>query len=92
LKCTVDLAGLTVTPGEPIDLLELSAGVPRGTLQRIVQSTIDIPIHTGTLTLDDVPAGGVELAGRFRTTLPATSGGGPGRTLNGDFEAVVVQR
>lgn len=92
MKCTVDLAGLTVTPGQPIDLLALSAGIPRGTLQRIVQSTIDIPIQSGTLTLDSVPTGGAELTGRFRTTLPSATGGAAGRTLNGDFDEVVVQK
>jgi hypothetical protein len=92
LKCTVDLAGLTVSPGQPIDLLEQVANAPRGTLQRIVESTVEIPIQFGTLTLDGVPAGGVELTGRFRTTLPSVTGGAAGRTLNGDFEAVVVQK
>lgn len=92
LKCTVDLAGLTVTPGQAIDLLQLSSGVPRGTLQRVVQSTIEIPIQYGTLTLDGVPVAGVELSGSFRTTLPSTTGGAAGRTLNGDFDAVVVEK
>lgn len=83
LKVAVNLTGLTVTPGQDIDLAATVAGGSRGTLQRIVEATIDLPLERGTLVLDAAPQPDAVLSGRFRTTLSSPNG----RTLNGDFKA-----
>ena len=82
-KLAVNLTGLTVQPGQEIDLKATVGSGVRGTLQRIVEATIELPIERGTLVLDQTPTAGGLLSGRFRTTLSSPSG----RTLNGDFEA-----
>ena len=85
VKLSMSNESLTVQPGQPIDLLMPVMNGTRGTLQRIVETSIDLPMMTGTLTLDGVPKPGAELSGRFRTLLMVPSG----RTLNGDFSATV---
>ncbi len=85
VKLSVSNENLNVQPGQAIDLLMPVTSGKRGTLQRIVETTVDLPMETGTLTLDGVPKPGAELTGHFRTLLTAPSG----RTLNGDFSATV---
>lgn len=88
VKLAFNGAGRTITPGQDIDLTEIVDSQPRGTLQRIVEGTQDLPLLRGQLVLDQVPAPGQTLSGRFRTMLSSPMG----RTLNGDFEGTVVQR
>jgi hypothetical protein len=86
-KLSVDLTALTVTPGRPIDLTGPVAGGPRGTLQRIVDTTIDLPIQLGTVTFDQAPTVGAHLSGSFAATLSDLAG----RTLDGGFDGTLVQ-
>ena len=85
VKLSVSNENLTVVPGQAIDLLAPITSGNRGTLQRILSTTIELPMMTGTLTLDGVPKVGSELTGHLRTLLSVPSG----RTLNGDFSATV---
>ncbi len=85
VKLSLSNENLTVQPGQSIDLLMPVTSGTRGTLQRIVETTIELPMMTGTLTLDGVPKVGAQLTGHFRTLLMVPSG----RTLNGDFSATV---
>lgn len=85
VKLSVSNENLTVQPGQSIDLTEAVTNGKRGTLQRIVETTIDLPMMTGTLTLESVPKTGAELTGHFRALLSAPAG----RTLNGDFSGTV---
>ena len=82
LKISVDLTGYTVSAGAAISLLEKGpSGGPRGTLQRIVESTIDLPLMSGSLTLDAVPAAGMPLGGSFSAAFTMPSG----RSVRGEF-------
>ena len=82
IKMSVDLTGFTVSPGAAISLVEKGAtGGPRGTLQRIVEATTDLPLATGSLTLDAVPAPGMHLGGSFGATFSMPAG----RALRGEF-------
>ena len=85
-KLSANLSDVTVKGGQPIDLTTMVGSQPRGTLQRVQQTTIQLPIQQGTLTLDEPVTAGANLSGQFRTTLSDPMG----RTLNGDFSATVV--
>lgn len=89
LKLTVETTALTAGPGQPIDLAETIGNGPRGTLQRIVEQTTELPLKKGTLTLDTAIVADQPLTGSFLTTLTNPAG----RTLNGAFQlAKVVKR
>lgn len=82
LKLSVDLTGYTVSPGAAIDLAAAgAASAHRGTFQRIVEANIELPIATGTLTLDAVPTANMHLGGSFGATFTMPAG----RSLHGDF-------
>ncbi|MFH0902696.1 MAG: hypothetical protein V2A73_18855 [Pseudomonadota bacterium] len=85
IKLSVNLEGLTITPGEKFSLTELVGGIPRGTMQQIADRTRDFPMDTGTLALDQPLTPGASLAGHFRTVLAEPKG----YSLNGDFSAVL---
>ncbi len=86
-KLSVDLNGLVPTAGEMITLTDLVDNSPRGTLERIVDMTIELPIQTGTLVLNDALTVGQSVSGHFATTLSNPNG----RTLDGDFKATLVK-
>ncbi|MBI4509325.1 MAG: hypothetical protein HY698_06790 [Deltaproteobacteria bacterium] len=86
IKLSLDMTAMQVVPGEKIDLSSRVGQASRGTLQRIVEGTVDLPLERGTLVLDNVPAHGKPLSGHFRTILAEPAG----RTLNGDFSAQVA--
>ena len=86
-KLSVDMTGITAMAGASIDLTQMVAGNPRGTLQQILGTTVDFPLMLGTLTVDEAPVAGKELSGHFSTTLSMPMG----RTLNGTFDATVKQ-
>lgn len=89
LKMAVDLQGYTVSPGAPISLTEMAAGgSPRGTLQRIVETTINLPLSTGSVTLDAVPTAGSPLSGSFSATFTMPQG----RSLHGEFRVDAVKK
>ena len=82
IKLSVDLTGYTVSPGAAIDLAAPGAASShRGIFQRIVDANLDLPIATGTLTLDAVPAAAMHLGGSFGATFTMPAG----RSLHGDF-------
>jgi hypothetical protein len=86
-KLTVTVGDLANIAGNDISLTELVGGLPRGTMQRIGEtSTTDFPLQTGLVHFNQEPTAGTELGGSFHTTLDNPAG----RTLNGDFEATVV--
>ena len=85
-KLVVNLKGLAKVEGTTIDLTEIVGGSPRGTLQRVQSVTTDYQIQRGTVQFDQPPDPGVEVAGRFYTTLVNPAG----RTLNGEFKATVT--
>ena len=85
-KLSVDLSGVNVTAGSPIDLTMLVGNAPRGTLQRIESTTINFPIKTGTIVLDEAPKANANLSGHFNATLSMPDG----RTLDGTFSGTVV--
>ena len=87
-KLSVLTDGLMVKPGQAIDLTEMVGTASRGTLQRVLESTVELTMMRGTLTLDGFPTAGKQLSGHFATTLSNPSG----RTLNGDFQATVLQQ
>ena len=87
VKLTVDMTGLIVEPGKEIDLTEAVGQGARGSLQQVLGQTVEFPMATGTLILNQVPAGGGKVSGRFFTRLTNPSG----RTLNGEFDAVAKQ-
>jgi hypothetical protein len=88
-KLTVDMTGITPTPGMMINLVDMVNGGPRGTLQRVESTTINFPLSAGNLILDSVPAANQSLCGHFHCTMSMPMG----QTLNGDFcsPLVVVQ-
>lgn len=88
LKMSVETTALTAMPGQPIDLVEVVGNGPRGTLQRIVEQTTELPLKKGTLTLDKPIAADQPLSGSFLTTISNPSG----RTLNGAFDLAKVVR
>lgn len=89
LKLTVDLAGYTVSPGASINLAETGAsGGPRGSMQRIVDSTISLPIDSGSLILDAVPAAGSPLGGNFSASFVTPKG----RAVHGEFKIDAVSK
>jgi hypothetical protein len=82
IKLTLDLTGFDVAPGAEIDLAGKAAGGgPRGTLQRITGSSVDLPIAMGGITLDAVPTVGKHLGGHFHAVFSRPAG----RALSGDF-------
>jgi len=86
-KLTVEVGDLANMAGNDVDLTELVAGLPRGTMQRVeASSTTDFPLQTGTVHFNQEPTAGTDLGGSFHTTLSDPKG----RTLNGDFQAQVV--
>lgn len=85
-KLTVVVGDLANMAGNDIPLTETVRGLPRGTLQRIESSTTDFPLEKGNVHFNQEPVAGTDLGGTFHTTLSEPAG----RTLNGDFQAVVV--
>jgi hypothetical protein len=86
-KLAVDMTGISAMAGTQIDLTQVVAGNPRGTLQQILGTTVDFPLMLGTLTVNQAPVANKELSGHFSTTLSMPMG----RTLNGTFDATVKQ-
>jgi hypothetical protein len=72
--------------GNDIDLMEIVKGLPRGTMQRVEQTTTDFTLQVGKVRFNQEPTVGTELGGSFHTTLADPA---PGRTLNGEFQAKV---
>ena len=87
-KLTVRVDDLANLAGNDVDLTEVVGGLPRGTLQRVETTTTDFPLQIGTVHFDQEPVAGVDLSGKFHTTLADPAG----RTLNGDFKAKVEAR
>jgi hypothetical protein len=85
-KLTVIVGDLANLAGNQVDLTELVAGLPRGTMQRVESTTTDFPLKVGNVYFNQEPIAGTKLSGTFHTTLADPDG----RTLNGDFEATVV--
>jgi hypothetical protein len=85
-KLTVVVGDLANMAGNDISLTETVKGLPRGTLQRIETSTTDFPLEKGNVHFNQEPVAGTDLGGTFHATLSDPEG----RTLNGDFQAVVV--
>jgi hypothetical protein len=80
-----DLANMA---GNDIDLMEIVKGLPRGTMQRVEQTTTDFTLQVGKVHFNQEPTVGTELGGSFHTTLADPA---PGRTLNGEFQATVQE-
>jgi hypothetical protein len=87
-KLTVQVGDLSNLAGNDIDLTELVAGLPRGSIQRVETTTTVFPLKVGTAHFDQEPTAGTELSGWFHTTMSEPDG----RTLNGDFQAKVEAR
>ena len=87
VKLTVYTSDLQIAPGKGFDLTDRNP--PRGTLEHITGSNMQLPIVNGSLTLDQVPTPGMHLSGHFFTTvMPASTT----RTLNGNFDGTLVQK
>ena len=86
-KLTVTVSDLANMAGNDIDLTEMVAGLPRGTMQRVESTTTDFRLQTGSVRFNQEPTAGTNLGGSFHTTLDDPAAG---RTLNGDFQAEVV--
>jgi hypothetical protein len=87
-KLTVVVGDLANMAGNDIDLMEIVKGLPRGTMQRVEQTTTDFTLQVGKVHFNQEPTVGTELSGSFHTTLADPA---PGRTLNGEFQAKVEE-
>lgn len=85
-KLTVTVGDLANLSGNDVDLTEIVAGLPRGTVQRVESTTTDFPLKVGTVRFNQEPEAGATLSGSFHTTFAEPDG----RTLNGEFQATVV--
>jgi hypothetical protein len=85
-KLTVIVGDLANLAGNKVDLTEKVGGLPRGTLQRVESGgTTDFPLEVGNVRFNQEPTVGTDLNGSFYATLAEPAG----RTLNGDFQAMV---
>lgn len=94
LQVTAALAGDVLTTA-PLNLAEkLTATTQRGKLSRSVRNdlTTSFPLlERGTLQLDRLPAQGQRVTGSFSATLVQGPAEPFGRTVNGQFDALVQQ-
>jgi hypothetical protein len=93
LKVTATTSGLDLTKPITIDLTQLVSGAQRGSVVRVVSGDTrsDLPaIQRGTLSFDSAPAAGQNVSGTLNILFAAGSAFGSGRTVFGDFSAVVT--
>ena len=87
LKLSIYVADITIEANTTFELTGTVGNVARATTQRIVESTINLELEQGTITFNQAPDAGATVSGTFRSRTSNPTG----RTLNGNFQAVVNQ-
>jgi len=92
LQVSARLEGVTLQPGVSVDLSEVVAAAPRGTVARNVFNdprTRFPDVARGSLTLEALPVRGVRVRGAFSVTFANGTSFANGRTAFATFEATV---